>query len=404
MSKRIILSLFLLGYVFLTGCKTGKTEEEALDYGRPLMPGENALYKITDPSQIPDFTTACKNMYFMREGITNSLNYMAKPSSQQFFPICGISHQQVTDSLNAFLDIADSGMTPAEMNETIRQRFDVYMSVGCDNKGTVLFTGYYTPIFNGSLKQTDRFKYPLYQMPKDLIKNDKGEILGQQSASGQITQYPDRATIDSSGMLRGQELIWMEDQFEVYIAHVQGSAKIRLPEGRLVTVGYSATNGHDYKSIAKSVAQAGGIDLSKMSLKAMIDYFKANPTEVAQYTGRNPRYVFFRESEGNPTGSINEPVLPLRSIATDKSIFPRAAITFIDTKLPRALGDSTIIYPYKGFALDQDTGGAIRAAGRCDIYMGDGDEAGRIAGKTYEEGQLYYLILKSSQNYYNAGN
>jgi len=47
-----------------------------------------------------------------------------------------------------------------------------------------------------------------------------------------------------------------------------------------------------------------------------------------------------------------------------------------------------------GFALDQDTGGAIRAAGRCDIYLGVGDDAGKLAGQTYQEGRLYYLFLK----------
>jgi membrane-bound lytic murein transglycosylase A len=47
-----------------------------------------------------------------------------------------------------------------------------------------------------------------------------------------------------------------------------------------------------------------------------------------------------------------------------------------------------------GFALDQDTGGAIRAAGRCDVYMGVGDAAGELAGKTYREGRLYYLFVK----------
>jgi len=46
-------------------------------------------------------------------------------------------------------------------------------------------------------------------------------------------------------------------------------------------------------------------------------------------------------------------------------------------------------------ALDQDAGGAIRAPGRCDVYMGQGETAGKLAGQTYQEGRLYYLFLKS---------
>jgi membrane-bound lytic murein transglycosylase A len=84
----------------------------------------------------------------------------------------------------------------------------------------------------------------------------------------------------------------------------------------------------------------------------------------------------------------------MRSVATDKSIFPRGCLTFLSTTLPRLIGDRIVNRPYNGFALDQDTGGAIRAPGRCDIYMGDGEVAGKLAGQTYQEGRLYYLFLK----------
>jgi len=115
----------------------------------------------------------------------------------------------------------------------------------------------------------------------------------------------------------------------------------------------------------------------------MIDYFRRHPGEVRTYVRQNPRYVFFRIADGLPRGSLNEPVTAWRTIATDKSVFPRACLAFI-----------TAAVPHDGFVLDQDTGGAIRAAGRCDVYMGVGDEAGRLAGQTYREGRLYYLFLK----------
>ena len=126
----------------------------------------------------------------------------------------------------------------------------------------------------------------------------------------------------------------------------------------------------------------------------MIDYFKKNPSQIETYINNNPRFVFFRLEEGQPMGSLNEPVIAMRSIATDKSIFPRGALTFIKTNLPRVENSGVNIRYYNGFALDQDTGGAIRAPGRCDVYMGEGDMAGKLAGKTYQEGKLYYLFLK----------
>ena len=114
------------------------------------------------------------------------------------------------------------------------------------------------------------------------------------------------------------------------------------------------------------------------------------------YIRRNPRFVFFKKEDGPPLGCLNEPVTPVRSIATDKSIFPRGSLAFISTTLPRPMGNSTINQLYSGFALDQDAGGAIRAPGRCDVYMGQGETAGKLAGQTYQEGRLYYLFLKSS--------
>ncbi|MHC4241560.1 MAG: MltA domain-containing protein, partial [Planctomycetota bacterium] len=297
----------------------------------------------------------------------------------------------------------DSRLTARSMNEAIRAKFDVYMSVGCDNVGTVLFTGYYTPIFDGSMKRTERFKYPLYKMPKDLIKGPDGETLGQRGLGGVVTQYPQRAIIESTKMLAGTELLWLSDPFEVYIAHVQGSAKIRLPNSKLITVGYAANNGHDYKSISKELVNDGRIRTDQLSLSAMIDYFKNNPNLVDTYVWRNPRFVFFKTQDGEPRGSLNEQVIPLRTIATDKAIFPRGCLTFISTRLPTEAGGTVSNQFYSGFALDQDTGGAIRAPGRCDVYMGIGDQAGKLAGQTYQEGKLYYLFLKSTESslFYN---
>jgi len=392
MKTKISLSaLQLIAIFIITGCQRAAVQPQ---YDRQLPPGALALRKITDPREIPDFTGGCYSMARMDTAIDNSLNYLSKPSSRQFFPYGDITHQDVVDSLKAFRDLIDSGLRGRELGEAIVQEFDVYISVGCDDMGTVLFTGYYTPIFDGSPTETGQFKYPLYKQPDDLVKDSLGRIRGRRGPGGSITPYPPRAEIESSGMLKGGELVWLSDPFEVYIAHVQGSAKLRMPDGELLTVGYAANNGHEYQSVAKELVNDGKIGADKLSLSAMIDYFKRHTSEVAGYTQRNPRFVFFRMEDGPPRGSLNEPVTPMRTIATDKSIYPRACLAFISTKLPRMIGGTIYRDSYDGFVLDQDTGGAIRAPGRCDVYMGQGDTAGQLAGQTYQEGQLYYLFLK----------
>jgi membrane-bound lytic murein transglycosylase A len=393
MKKRILLSVSLFVVTFTLSCKT-PTKETKTPYDRPLPPGAWALRKITNPLEIPDFTLACLNLTDLREAIENSRSYLRKPSSRQFFPVSGITHTRALESLDAFAELLDSGVRGPLLNQAIRNRFDVYTSVGCDDNGTVLFTGYYTPIFNGSLTRTEQFKYPLYAQPDDLIKEPTGEILGRKMPDGTITPYPPRTVIEDSRMLRGNEIAWLSDPFEAYIAHVQGSAKLQLPNGEMTTIGYAANNGHEYESVAQALVRDGRIPGDKISLSAMIDYFKRYKDQVQMYIRRNPRYVFFKKEGGPPLGCLNEPVTTLRSIATDKSIFPRGSLTFISTTLPQAMGTSVVNQLYSGFALDQDAGGAIRAPGRCDVYMGVGDMAGKLAGQTYQEGRLYYLFLK----------
>jgi membrane-bound lytic murein transglycosylase A len=395
MKNRILLFAALLIVVIVFGCRQ-HVKEPKIPYDRPLLPGQFALRKITNPYEIPDFTMACVDLANLRAAVNNSRNYLSKPSSRRFFPCGEITHGQAVGSVNAFAEMLDSGLMGKALNDAIREKFDVYTSVGCDDRGTVLFTGYYTPIFDGSLTRSDQFLYPLYEQPDDLVKEPDGEILGRRGPDGQITPYPPRAVIESSGMLKGKEMVWLSDPFEAYIAQVQGSAKIKLPGGELTTVGYAANNGQDYHSVAEELVKDGKIPAEQLSLSAMIDYFKKFRDQVDTYIRRNPRFVFFQKEEGAPRGSINEPVTPMRTLATDKSIFPRACLAFISTTLPRQVGGTVVKQPYSGFALDQDTGGAIRAPGRCDVYMGVGDTAGKLAGQTYQEGRLYYLFLKST--------
>ena len=88
------------------------------------------------------------------------------------------------------------------------------------------------------------------------------------------------------------------------------------------------------------------------------------------------------------------PVTAERSLATDKRIFPRGGMVLVDTTLTSLAGEE---HAFTQFMLDQDTGGAIRAPGRADLFLGVGPTAGIKAGNQYAEGRLYYLFLKSDR-------
>ena len=364
------------------------------DYGKPLPPGALALRKI-DPKDYPNFGAGYANRARLEEAIRNSLNYLSKKSSQRYFPYGDVSHQRAVASLQRFLEVLARVNSPEALNDAVCREFDVYQSVGCDDRGTVFFTGYYTPIFEGRKQREGAFRYPLYRMPPDLMKDEEGNILGRRSPTGGTEPgYPTRREIEQGRVLDGMEIAYLKTPFEAYVATVQGSAKLRLADGTLYELGYAANNGHEYTPVSKAMVDVGVIGRDEVSLQTLLRYFGQHPEQVYPYCWKNDRYVFFQEVPGGPRGSLNEPVIPYRSVATDKQVFPRACLAFVKTNMPTSYGGQVTQNPYAAFALDQDTGGAIRAAGRCDVYMGVGPEAEAVAGRTGSEGALYYIFVK----------
>ena len=360
------------------------------DYGRPLPEGAPALIPLRATDRRPDFSFEWYRRQEIVPAVDLSIEWMQKPSSRQFFPMEGVSHGHALASLQRFREILLSSTSPQEFDKTIEREFQIYKSAGWDGRGGgVLFTAYCTPILKGSQKPAYGYDYPLYALPADLVKGDHGEILGRRTTSGALEPYPTRRAIEAGGLLHGQnlELVWLADPLDGFIAHVNGSAFVETSDGELLRFGYSGKNGREYTSLGKELVKAGEISAADLSLQKIRQWGQQNPERLQEFLNRNDSFVFFTPIAGNPHGSLNVPVTAERSLATDKALFPRGALTFVDTKLG-AEGD------FERFMLDQDTGGAIRTAGRADIYLGIGPEAEFRAGQTKNSGQLYYLFLK----------
>ena len=178
---------------------------------------------------------------------------------------------------------------------------------------------------------------------------------------------------------------------------VQGSARLRLADGRIMEVGYAGFNGYPYASPGLKLVADGVIPRDKLSFETMRQYFADHPQEMDRYLWINARTVFFKEVHGGPFGSLNVPVTKLASIATDKDVYPPGMPTFMSVPIPAmepAMPMSGNNGDFAGFLFDQDRGGAIRSAGRCDIYMGIGQTAEQTAGRQLNPGELYYLAVK----------
>lgn len=323
--------------------------------------------------------------------IDNSLRYLNTQSAiraYQRYPVRGITRDRVRRSLIRFRQLLLSSRSPNELQAAVNREFVFYKSVGNDDRGTVLFTGYFEPIYAASRTPSAEYRYPLYRLPSNF--------------NGWRNPHPTRADLEgkdglgNNSLLRGGELVWLRDRFEAFLVHVQGSAQLQLTDGSLMTVGYAGKTNYPYTSVGRELVKDGKIALEGLTLPVLMDYFRQFPMELNQYLPRNQSFVFFRETKGAPaTGSIGVPVTAERSIATDKSLMPPGALALINTRIPYPNAsnqlESRLVNRY---VLDQDTGSAIKGPGRVDIFMGTGPLAGDRAGIINGTGELYYPLLK----------
>jgi membrane-bound lytic murein transglycosylase A len=316
-----------------------------------------------------------------------------------------VSRKKILKTLEYFSEILErKGLS--SLSEEISKHFLVFQASGLNQRGDVLFTGYYQPVLDARKKPEGEYKYPIYKTPPDLQVLDLGEInpeyagekIGLRVEEGIIKPYFDRKAIDEDMVLagRGLELVYLKDFLDRYFLHIQGSGVMNLENGQIVKVRFASSNYFPYVSIGKLLIEAGRIPKRKLSLEAIRRYYQENPEEIKKYLNRNPRYIFFEEFTGNVTGSEGVELTPGRSIATDKSIFPGGGLAYIICQRPVRNAKGEIIYwtPISRFMIDQDTGSAIKGPGRVDIFWGTGKEAEKVAGSFKETGKLYYLLIK----------
>ena len=397
---RIVLGLVAL--VFALGCQTKKPpapQARKIDYSQPLPEGQVALRKIA-PSEYPDFSHALMtaDLEALKRSADNSIGYLNRSSSKKAYPYLDIDHDRAIASVRAFRELLDHGPfqgTSQDLNRLIVERFEIYQSVGAPNPdgpgytNEVLFTGYFTPTYDASLTRGGAYQWPLYKRPADLVTDDAGEHASRKTGEGLLPYYT-RQDIEAGGKLAGQELVWLTSRWNAYVITVQGSARLRLPDGRIMEVGYAGTNGFPYTSPGAAMVKDGLMTREQLNFETMRRLFESRPDLMDKYLWMNQRTTFFTETRGGPFGSLNVPVTPLATIATDKTVYPPAMVAMV--ALPSS---STTGNDLSGrLMLDQDRGGAIRSSGRCDIYMGIGQGAEQTAGYQLQPGRLYYLAVR----------
>jgi membrane-bound lytic murein transglycosylase A len=341
------------------------------------------------------------------QAVSQSLEAHSKfrPERHTSFGPTRINGERLKRSLEDFRSkLQEYGLTEAFYNY-VEKNYEFYRS----SADEVLFTGYYEANLRGSRTRSEKYYYPLYKVPEDLHVIDLEKFLPKEKypdvpktlvgrvENRRVVPYYSRTEIDDGQKLSGKELeiVWVDSHLDAFFLQIQGSGIVTMDDGSIIRVNYAERNGHAYRAIGNVLIQRGIFTREQLSMQTLRKYLEEHPEEASEILNYNQSYVFFREVDKGPIGSIGVPLTAGRSLATDSGLFPDAALMFVETTVPVVTGtERTGTRTMKRFVLNQDTGGAIKGPHRADFFTGSNESARQLAGYFQEKGTFYFLLLR----------
>lgn len=370
----------------------------------PLEDINKALIKVDTQIEISDDM----NFEGLQIGIKQSIEILKKEDTKfgnfQFGEKI-IPKEDYLKSLTELSKVIQS-KNKNEIENYIKEKFDVYKVYGRDKEGEILLTSYFTPVIKGSFKKTGIYTQPLYALPQDLIeinledfsesedytlefesKNKKliGRFIEDRNHKRMFSMVPyySREEIDIETKLPNKLILCYVEPVDAFFLQIQGSGVVEFANRKKITMVYAGQNGRKYIPIGKFLLDE--IPLEEMSMEKIEDYLHGLDTEKKyEFMAKNPSYVFFDKHNGLPKTTLGTDVVSGRTIATDLKFFPKGALAFLEVETKGI----------KRLVLDHDTGGAIYGGGRADLFWGMGKEAKKEAGSLREFAKLYYLAPK----------
>lgn len=389
-------SLLLLAVFWLVGCQSVPSTRQPSVSGKPPAPEKPAATTVAPPTQ--PYALLKRATWADIPGLATE-NWAA--SWQVWLQSCqGLKNKADWQAVcQAALTVkADD---TADIQAYWQQNFNVYQTQQVDGAQQGLITGYYQPVLKGARNASVRYPVPLYKVPNDLItvnlsalfpelkyKRVRGRVQGQS-----LVPYYTRAEIEQGqSPLAGNELLWVNDAVEAFFLQVQGSGIVELENGERLPVGYADQNGHPYQSIGKLLVERGEMVASEASMQGIKSWGQQHPDQLRALLDANPSYVFFKllpAGLSGPLGALGVPLTAARSVAVDPFYIPLGAPVYLATTYPNSQD------PLQQLMLAQDTGGAIKGGVRADVYWGDGEAAGKLAGAMRQQGQLWVWLPKT---------
>jgi len=98
----------------------------------------------------------------LEAAIDHSINYYENAGRTKIYRIANrlVDARQLKETLTAFRALLRKSDNNADLRKRIAAEFNVYRVNGSDKAGSVLFTGYYEPLLEGSLSRTENINIP----------------------------------------------------------------------------------------------------------------------------------------------------------------------------------------------------------------------------------------------------
>lgn len=338
------------------------------------------------------FINNCKGL--MRP-VSGSLAIQARATPRAWQPVCAAAVQS---------GLTNETAATASVRQFLQEQLQPWRlldAAGRPAQNTV--TGYYEPLVRASRKRGGDYQWPLYSPPEDLLTIELGavypELAGKRIrgklAGKRVVPYDTRAEIAATQTRQPPAIVYVNDPVEAFFLQIQGSGRALLDTGDTIRLAYADHNGRPYASIGQWLAKQGELPLAKASMQNIKAWAKQNPGRVQEMLNANSAMVFFNEEavidpDLGPKGAYGIPLIGERSVAIDTTFVPLGTPLFLATTYPATS------QPLRRVVFAQDTGAAIKGAARTDFYWGFGDEAGAMAGRMKQRGDMWILWPKQA--------
>ncbi len=372
---------------------------------RPLV----QVIQEVKPDELPVFSDTVFHAPGLKTVIKRTLTRLSRMDESVSFSWAGghITAAELKATLREFLAVLEKGGPARTLRREFAHRFRIYRVTGCgpEDRGTsglpVLLTGYFQPELKASLDKAPGFTYPLYGIPEDLLSIDlrlfdpslPDTRLWARVAGKKVLPYYTREEIDSGAIrLRAPVLAWLASPVDGLMLHIQGSGLLRFQNGKSRYIHFAASNGRAYGSLAKWLIKRGWLRPEDADWPGIRAWAENHPARFRQALSANPRYIFFQWEKAGPVGSLGTVLVPMRSAAMDPDVYPPGAVCFLN--IPGEPAAGSVKWNFQGFVLNQDRGSAIKGPCRVDLYCGEGEKAGGLAGTLRHRGDMYIFLKK----------